>query len=87
MFKFLQALQGKILFGIAVVGKGEIYPEKTSVIMENFTKLGIENFEAEDLLEAIKLAKLKALSCGKLRIIICGSLYLAREINKFYKTC
>jgi dihydrofolate synthase/folylpolyglutamate synthase len=84
VFKFLQAFQGKILFGIAVVGKGEIYPEKTSVIMENFTKLGIENFEAEDLLEAIKFAKLKGLSCGKLRIIICGSLYLAREINKFY---
>jgi dihydrofolate synthase/folylpolyglutamate synthase len=85
VLKFLEAFKNKILFGIAVVGNGEIYPEKTSVIMENFTKLGIENFEAEDLLEAIKLAKFKALSCGKLRIIICGSLYLAREINKFYK--
>jgi len=66
---------------IAVTVDGEPYPERSEIIAEIGSSIGLKIFAADDLLDAIyRIAEICDAPC---RIVICGSLHLARDVKKF----
>jgi dihydrofolate synthase/folylpolyglutamate synthase len=76
---FISPFKGIVDLGIALEGKGEIYPEFANIIEEGFIKVSINAKKAYSLNESLNLITFQ----DPVRIIMTGSLYLAREIS-FY---
>ena len=77
--KFIAPFKELVKYGFALEGKGEIYPEFKTVLMQGFKNAGVECLNAEGITDALK--KASSLCKSPVRVLICGSLYLARDLS------
>jgi dihydrofolate synthase/folylpolyglutamate synthase len=81
--RFISPFKDLVNYGVALEGRGEIYPEFVSVLEEGFAFNGMPCFKHYNILEALNEVGRKFED--PVRVVICGSLYLARDLSDAVK--